>query len=451
METKEKQKSSKWISSFFPMGVAHGVNGPTIPLFITDVLGGTVAQVGAALSLSSLASVPAHIVWGKLSDMWKRRKFFIVVGFAGAALSLFMMSLAQTVEMFILFIILIGFIEAASVSLGPVLIMESSDRKLWPEKIGTLTRVDDLGHIAGLIIGTVWLGYMSLQFNPQDNLRMLLFVCAFFGLASVILALITIKEPTIKIESKYREAFIRRRRRAVDRGLKIRYFSYLLNFPNRETFRRLREHGVNLGHELLIYLVAVFIFFIGFIIFFAPFPIFLKDVVGASDLEIFLLYIFNAIGSTVTYVKAGKLVERFGAKKLQMCAVGARVIMFPAVGFIGYLLTAEYATRITPMISNRTLALLVIGLLFMLIGLMWAVITICSVSTVSYLAPENVKGEAMGLYNAATGMGSVCGASIGGVLAYTFDYKIAYLCSAMFLVIGLIIVYKIHLNINKET
>jgi MFS family permease len=440
-------KSDKWEYSFFPNAAANSVTSPVIPLFITDVLGGTVAHVGAALSLSSLASIPASVLWGELSDRWKHRKFFVILGFLGASASLFFMSRAQTVEAFTFFVVFLGFIGAASAPVSNILVMESSDRKLWPEKIGVLNRMNGFGHVTGLILGVVWLGYIASWFDPKDSLKILMFICSAIALLAVILALVLIKEPKTKTNREYNEHAAKEGRIFTERA---RYFPQSLHhLPKIIHLKHLRErHGVHIGHELARYLLAVLIFFIGFIIFYAPFPTFLKNVIGASDTEIFLIYAANAAMGAAMYVKAGKLIERFGTKKLQIGAVGARAIIFPVVGFVGYFLAVGYNGNAVPFLSNRELALLIVGILNTLAAFCWAIISICSVTATSYLAPANAEGEAMGAYNAMIGIGSVCGAFIGGTIAYIFDYKITFLCAAIFLVIGLITMRKLNLNGN---
>jgi len=54
----------KWYYSFLPNNMAGGATSPLIPLFASQVLGGTLTQVGLISTVSSLASVPSNILWG---------------------------------------------------------------------------------------------------------------------------------------------------------------------------------------------------------------------------------------------------------------------------------------------------------------------------------------------------------------------------------------------------
>ncbi len=91
----------KWFYAYLPNGMAGGATSPLIPLF-TRILGGSVADVGAVAAASSIASVPAFIGWGNLSDRLSRRKVFVLVGFLGTALSLLGMGLSRGVSDFYL-------------------------------------------------------------------------------------------------------------------------------------------------------------------------------------------------------------------------------------------------------------------------------------------------------------------------------------------------------------
>ena len=68
-----KANDEKWYYSFLPNNMAGGSTSPLIPLFLTEGLGGTVAQVGLLSAISSMASVPSNILWGNLSDAVKKR------------------------------------------------------------------------------------------------------------------------------------------------------------------------------------------------------------------------------------------------------------------------------------------------------------------------------------------------------------------------------------------
>ena len=97
-----ERKADRWYYSFLPFNVAGGSTSPLIPLFVTEGLAGNVAQVGIISAISSLASVPANIIWGNLSDTLKKRKIFVLIGFIGLAIPLLLMGLSTDIQTYYL-------------------------------------------------------------------------------------------------------------------------------------------------------------------------------------------------------------------------------------------------------------------------------------------------------------------------------------------------------------
>jgi hypothetical protein len=88
---------------YWPHGlhyIADGGASLLIPLFITDVLRGNVGHVGVVSAVGSMASVPASVGWGEMSDRLRRRKPFIILGYVGAGILFLLMGLTSFVEQF---------------------------------------------------------------------------------------------------------------------------------------------------------------------------------------------------------------------------------------------------------------------------------------------------------------------------------------------------------------
>ena len=139
----------------------RGQHLPLIPLFVTEGLGGNVAQVGIISAISSLASVPANIIWGNLSDTLKRRKVFVLIGFIGLAIPLLLMGLSTDIATYYLANFILGAISAAAAPVGTVLVLESFDKKEWGKRLGDFSKVGGIGWLLGLTIGTIWLNIMA--------------------------------------------------------------------------------------------------------------------------------------------------------------------------------------------------------------------------------------------------------------------------------------------------
>src|SRR2546430_8285584 len=112
-----------WFYSSLPQGVAGGATSALIPLF-ASALGGSLSDIGIIAAATSLASVPAFMLWGSLSDRLGRRKVFLLIGFLGSGIASLAMGLSQTMSGFYLANLLAGFLGAASGPVGTVLLME---------------------------------------------------------------------------------------------------------------------------------------------------------------------------------------------------------------------------------------------------------------------------------------------------------------------------------------
>lgn len=81
-------------------------------------------------------------------------------------------------------------------------------------------------------------------------------------------------------------------------------------------------------------------------------------------------------------------------------------------------------------------------IIIILIGISWALINVNNLTIVSNLAPEDLKGQAFGVYNAIIGIGGVLGALLGGYFAHLLGYMAAFIAASIFVLVGLRIAFK---------
>src|SRR5437867_1580425 len=281
----------KWFYAYLPNGVAGGATSPLIPLF-TRVLGGSVADVGAVAAASSIASVPAFIGWGNLSDRMHRRKVFVLIGFLGTALSLFAMGVSRNVSDFYLANLLAGVLGAASAPVGTVLILETTKQDGWASRIAVFSRIGGIGWITGLVLGLAWLEVAQL--GESQEMRALFVIGAALALLSGLLAWRWIGEPAERVERKHLDL--------VDLHWRVERLRYL---PMRVLHvLDLRNHigrPPRYSPALRRYLAIVFLLFSGFTAFYAIFPVFLRDVAGLTTAQVFAVFVASQVASAIAY------------------------------------------------------------------------------------------------------------------------------------------------------
>ena len=412
-----RANGSKWFYSYLPQGIAGGATSPLIPLF-AYALGASLGDVGIIAAATSVASVPAFMLWGSLSDSLKTRKAFLILGFLGNAVSLLLMAVCLNLPEFYLANLLIGFLGAASAPVGAVLVMETTERAKWPNRLAFISQLTGLGYIVGLSIGVVWLAVGPILLETVGAMRGLFVIGASLGLLSGLLAGLWLQEPKEHLE--------RRAIHIVDNLFRIERVKFL---PMRMLhYLSFRNHKASkFSRPLRSYLVCVFLLFSGFTAFYGFFPILLQQMYGLSESEVFAVYIASQVGSVLAYLRVGRWVQERGSRRSQLYASIGRTILFPA-----FLLFS-----LVPLAPAAVLG----GILALHagVGLCWALINVSGSTLVSDLAPDNARAEAMGAYNAVQGFGSILGPLLGGFAAEFYGYAAGIGVSVAFILAGVVI------------
>lgn len=409
-----RANGSRWFYSYLPQGIAGGATSPLIPLF-AYALGASLGDVGIIAAATSVASVPAFMLWGSLSDRLKARKAFLVLGFLGTAASFFAMGICFNLSEFYLANLLIGFLGAASAPVGAVLVMETTERERWPSRLAFMSQLTGVGYIAGLSLGAVWLAVGPAILGSMSAMRGLFVIGAALGLLAGFLAGIWLEEPREYLERRsihLVEALYRVER---VKFLPMRMLHYL-DFRNRKASK--------LSRPLRSYLGTVFLLFSGFTAFYGFFPILLEQVYGLSESEVFAVYIAGQVASVTAYLRVGQWVRDRGSRRTQLYASLGRTVLFPS--FLLFVLVP-----LSPAAILAGILLLHAG-----VGLCWALINISGSTLVSDLAPEDARAEAMGAYNAVQGFGSILGPLLGGFVAEFYGYPAGIGVSVAFILAG---------------
>ncbi|MBN1110116.1 MAG: MFS transporter, partial [Methanomassiliicoccales archaeon] len=322
---KERNDEERWYYSFLPYNISAGGTNALVPLFITEGLRGTVAQVGIVNAAISLASVPGAVLWGNLSDTTRKRVPFVLMGFLGVAFSLLLMGFAQSMTEYYIANLIFGFMGAAIAPVGTVMVLECFPHKQWARRLGDFSRMGGLGWVLGLILGTTWLMLFPSE-KQVISMRALFLLTGGLGFLSVFLGWYYMQEPSRSVHRRVLPHF--------DLYLipsylteKLRYMPHRLLYVMEISSKTLSP--TNFSRELKRYCGVVFLAFTGFLSFYVALPIYLSQYVGLSSAEVFAVYLSSSFISFVLYAQTGKLVDRFGGRRVQVSAFAFRTVLFP--------------------------------------------------------------------------------------------------------------------------
>lgn len=378
-------------ASFFT-DVASEMIYPLLPVFLSTVVGTSAAALGVmegmAESLSSLLRIPA----GWWSDRIGRRRPFIVVGYAIAALARPLIGLAQSTGQVMAIRLTDRFGKGIRTAPRDALIADSVAPSQRGLAYGIHRAADSLGAVVGPLIAWAVLAAGWVE------LRTLFLYAVIPGAISVVLVL----------------GFVREGRPAA--------VATAIPAPTEPPARRQPAPLVSLGTPFWRFLIAVFVFTLG-----ASSDAFL--LLRASQLGIptamlpILWAVLHVVKSSSTAI-GGALSDRMGRRPLIL--LGWSVYAATYVGF-----------------AVATEAWQAWGL-FLVYGLYFGLTEGTERAMVADLVPASVNGTAFGWFNAAVGLGALPASALFGVVWQGYGPPAAFLMGAGFaLVAALLLLFAV--------
>jgi DHA1 family multidrug resistance protein-like MFS transporter len=406
----------RWFYVFTPQKLGSGLTSTLLPLFVVQVIGGSVVDVGWVTSLTTLAGVPGSILWGNLSDRLRKRRPFLLLGFVGFAGATSLIGLGQNVGQVLILSALGGLLGAAVGPVGSALVLDDIDQERWPEHLGRFNQVGGWSFVIGLLIGTGWLSLLPGRWGTGPAMRGLFLVAGGVASLSLIMGGLWLQEPSsVRSLRQFQPGLIGK--------LTIGVVERALALPPRALYFVLRpaslwQVGEHFRNKLGQYYVCSFLLFFAINVGFVPFPIFLTNVLDATNAEVFLIYLIKSTMDALFYVPMGRLMQRRLGIGLQAQAAAVRVGIF-----------ALYA--MLALVRPGPSGLLVVGLVHTLTGVTWAAIAVSGTTAVAVMTPKELEGRAMGLYNAIIGAGGIAGSMVGGNLAEALGYSVSFGAGAL--------------------
>lgn len=413
----------RWLLAWGLGSIAVGAASLLVPLYVVQ-LGGNPFELGLLGAVAALIGAPGAILWGRLADRTSNPRVVILFSLVSVAVLLAIMPLLSSIPVLIAANALLWLVFAAAGPVLTLLVVADVPEAEWSREIALLNKYQGYGWAGGLLFGILWSVLVGLFVTPATTQRTLFVACGVSAAVAAVLMGRWMPKPSARKLERVDPERVSRILSTGRRG--IRSTTFFFN-PNRLYWSTRNIHPSRLADRftptLAAYFLGVVLFFIGFSAFFAPLPLFLTGVGFSSDL-VFGLYLVSSLGAAAFYTGAGKLSSRVDLRVLQTGALGLRGLSIPLVAIVGTGLAAGIA------------GILVNGLLFVLIGVSWAVIAVTAGTIVTRLAPADLRGEALGVYAALSALAGGIGSIGGGALANTLGFPVAFTVAGGFILIG---------------
>ena len=341
-----------WVAFFG--GFAQDMIQPILPLFYSSVLGLNKEFIG--LIEGSLMTVVSlmKIAAGYLSDFLGKRKAIVFVGYALSAAARFSLGLAASGTAVFGLRLADGVGKGLKDAPRDALVASSAGKRKLGFAFGVQRTLDTLGSVAGPLMTFVLL---RLWIDRPGKYQAIFFVAGVIAATTLLIIGLAVRE---------RQAAVRTQRisRAVLRGPFAGFLAIMLLFT--------------LGNSS------------------DAFIILRAQDVGVATVLIPVVYALFNLVSAAAAIPAGKLSDRIGRRRV--IASGWAVY---AIAYLGFALASS------PWM---------IWVLYAFYGLFYALSEGAAKAMVAELVPEESRGTAYGLYNAAVGVMALPASLVAGML-----------------------------------
>lgn len=347
-----------WIVSWVSLltDISSEMLYPVIPIFLTSVLGASMAVVGLIEGIAEATASILKVASGWLSDKFARRKPFIVFGYGFSALSKPLIALAQTWPLVLFARFLDRFGKGLRTAPRDALIADCSNDKQRGLTFGLHRSMDTIGALTGPLLTIL------LLFWLKENYRPIFLLAAIPGFLAVILLIFFLKEPL--------------KSQVSDTKLKLSW--NLSGFDKNFKMFLLVSIVFALGNSSDVFLIMR------------------SKSLGLSTILVILAYVlYNATYALIS-LPAGAISDKIGRKKV--LALGFIIFSLVYVGFA---------------FVNKSFYL---WILFPVYGFYIAMTEGVSKAFISDLVPAGKRATAIGLYYTLTGLVTFLASFIAGLL-----------------------------------
>lgn len=437
-----------WFLAYLPLAVSDGIATPLIPLLALAHFQASAFVVVLIIAASAISQVPFTILWGNLSDRVAHRKYFLVGSFAASGASIIVMAFATNILTFFWLNVVEGLASAASAPIGTMLLLETRQKRWWPQDIGFFGLISGIGTTVGLAVGFVWLFVLGFNWPLVQLMTALLVLSGVLALLGAVIAWRWIEEPARLIDRRSLSDLVNGNRGLLERLRHVR--SWVLNIVELTQSR-----AEALPRREMLFLAALGVMSAGFFIFYGPFPVFLIQKAGFTDASVFVAYLGSSAATTALFYTSGKAVEVHSPKYVFLESLAGRFVLM--LLFVPGPVFLYLGLGSSGLVGYLTL-------LNALMGVSWAFISTASTLFLIRLVGRSGRGRALGLYNAVAGLGGLFGTLLGGFLYVSWGVNATYLFASVVVLAGAALLlpipfhmftlghpYRHHLRLGRST
>jgi MFS family permease len=416
-----------WFLAYLPLAVSDGIATPLIPLLALEHFGASAFVVTIIIAASAMSQVPFTILWGNLSDRVPHRKYFLVASFLATGIAIILIALAHNILTYFWLNVAEGLASAASAPIGTMLLLETRQKRWWPQDIGLFGLISGIGTTVGLAIGFVWLFIIGREQAIISAMTALLVCAGALAILSAVIAAAWIEEPATRLERRSVAELVNLHRGVLER---VRHYrSRVLNI-----IQLTRSPSEPLPRREYVFLAALGVMTVGFDIFYGPFPVFLARTLAMSNASVFIVYLAASAASTALFFHSGKIVEWVSPKLVFLESLGGRALLM--LLFLWGPVYVVFGLG-SPFLVGYV-SVLNAGL-----GVTWAFISTASTMFLIRIVGRASRGRALGLYNAIAGAGGLLGTLLGGFMFTEYGWHVTYLVAGVAVFAGMAILAPI--------
>ncbi|MCX6642512.1 MAG: MFS transporter [Candidatus Bathyarchaeota archaeon] len=392
--------------TYFHIGVAQGILGTLIPLYLIQGLGANLLDLGVMTFAASALLIPASVLLGALPDRNRTSKPYLLLSFLAASILIYLMASTSSILIFQLFYIAL---ELANYIRGPstsVLIAETFERKKRGEVIAREGFIEGIGAVIGLGLCALLIGLVGF--------RTLLFLACPLTLASFLIAFFYLRDSPLYIERSF-DRFENVIGRMED-------FSIHLTDDGSVTPDSGGAWKFNRSANMKFFALGRAVFAFAASNAFTTLSIFLLTRVGFTSSLIFVVFLVRSVFGALSYLFIDRIFGSSGGAGVKVGTI-LRVVVVLMIPF----------SLVLPM----PYSLIFMALTLSLVAVSWSIYSVgAGLVTILYAQPGS-----LGLYDALASAGGALGSYSGGLIPTMFGFEMLFLFSGALFLVSLILFY----------